>query len=207
MRGGDAIVGGHHQRAPEVHQARLRHILSALTTPATERRAQDSAARPQATPAMHSSGLRSEDFTITVHNGSGSDQTLELPAFLAHHDRHTRVGIVAPSSGTEAAGAATMILAMITAFYNELRANDPPVIMTRSSRFTIYKNPIKYSLLLDITPWPGLLRLPRVLRLPAAVAEGCAGLVLDVRRLAKPQVGGGGGRAADRLAPGRHRPW
>ena len=35
------------------------------------------------------------------------------------------MGVVAPESGTEAAGAASLILAMITAFYDDLRTTGP----------------------------------------------------------------------------------
>jgi hypothetical protein len=95
---------------------RLAALQQALVRPAFRQR---SGVGPQ--PTMHSSGLRSENFSIT-----DGGRPCDLPSFLPTIDRHTRVGVVAPAEGTEAAGAATLILAMITAFYNDLRANDPP---------------------------------------------------------------------------------
>jgi len=71
-------------------------------------------------PAMHSSEVRDEDFEVLDHG-----TPLDLPHFLPHINRLTRVGVVAPESGTEAAGAASLILAMITAFYDDLRTTGP----------------------------------------------------------------------------------
>ena len=68
-------------------------------------------------PAMHSSNVRDEDFSV-VDRG----RVLDLRSFLPSVDCRTRVGVVAPDTGTEGAGAAALILAMITAFYDDLRA-------------------------------------------------------------------------------------
>lgn len=76
---------------------------------------QQSLAHPS--PVMHSSEVRDEDFSVT---DGGTPRTLQK--FLPHISRLSRVGVVAPETGTEAAGAAALILAMITAFYDDLRA-------------------------------------------------------------------------------------
>ena len=98
---------------------RLAALRQALAPPSLSDSLQQlhSGLRPE--PVMHSSGVRSENFSITDRG-----RPLELSALLPDIDRHTRVGIVAPLQGTEAAGAATLVLAMITAFYNDLREND-----------------------------------------------------------------------------------
>ena len=70
-------------------------------------------------PAMHSSNVRDEDFRV-VDRG----RALDLRSFLPSVDCRTRVGVIAPDSGTEGAGAAALILAMITAFYDDLRATE-----------------------------------------------------------------------------------
>ena len=68
-------------------------------------------------PTMHSSNVRDEDFEVIV-----GGRVLDIPEFLPNISRRTRVGVVAPETGTEGAGAAALILAMITAFYDDLRA-------------------------------------------------------------------------------------
>jgi hypothetical protein len=65
---------------------------------------------------VHTTGLRSEDFEITV---DGRPATLDdvFPGF----DEHDRVGIVIHDD-LGAAGAGSLILAAVTAFYDRLRA-------------------------------------------------------------------------------------
>ena len=69
---------------------------------------------------MHSSQVRDENFSV-MEGGA----ELDLRSFLPNVNRLTRVGVVAPETGTEAAGAASLILALITAFYDDLRATGP----------------------------------------------------------------------------------
>jgi hypothetical protein len=101
---------------------RLRQLQAALLPPRQQLRSPSGGegSGVAAQPTMHSSGLRSENFSI-VDRG----RPLSLAAFLPHIGRTSRVGIVAPGQGTEGAGAATLILAMVTMFYNDLRAHDP----------------------------------------------------------------------------------
>ena len=80
---------------------------------------QDQLVSPQF--VMHSSQVRDVDFAV-VDGGRLLDN---LQSFLPTVNCLTRVGVVAPCTGTEAAGAATLILAMITAFYDDLRATSP----------------------------------------------------------------------------------
>jgi hypothetical protein len=69
---------------------------------------------------MHTTGLRSHDFRIEI---AGAPATIEdlFPGF----DEHDRLGIVI-TSDHGAAGAATLILAAVTAFYDRLRARGEP---------------------------------------------------------------------------------
>lgn len=66
---------------------------------------------------MHSSDvLRSEQFHVEVDGLAVSHG-----AYFARVTRQTRLGVVAPS-GIDGAGAAAMVLAYVTAFYNDYRA-------------------------------------------------------------------------------------
>jgi hypothetical protein len=68
---------------------------------------------------MHTSrALRSDDFEITADGGPATVADL-LPGF----DEHARLGIVVREDGG-AAGASTLILAAVTAFYDRLRATE-----------------------------------------------------------------------------------
>ena len=69
---------------------------------------------------MHTTGLRSHDFRIEI---AGTPATLQdlFPAF----DERDRLGIVI-ASDHGARGAATLILAMVTGFYDRLRAAGEP---------------------------------------------------------------------------------
>jgi hypothetical protein len=67
---------------------------------------------------MHTTGLRSEDFAITI---GGATATIDdvFPGF----DEHDRLGIVI-ARDFGAAGAGSLILAAVTAFYDHLRASE-----------------------------------------------------------------------------------
>jgi hypothetical protein len=69
---------------------------------------------------MHTTGLRSEEFEITV---DGRPSTLDdvFPGF----DEHDRLGIVIHDD-LGAAGAGSLILAAVTGFYDRLRATGEP---------------------------------------------------------------------------------
>ncbi len=67
---------------------------------------------------MHTTGLRSEEFQITVA-GRPADIGDVFPGF----DEHDRLGIVIHDD-LGAAGAGSLILAAVTAFYDRLRARD-----------------------------------------------------------------------------------
>ena len=65
---------------------------------------------------MHTTGLRSEEFEITVDGGAAAIGDV-FPDF----DEHDRLGIVIHDE-LGAAGAGSLILAAVTAFYDRLRA-------------------------------------------------------------------------------------
>lgn len=65
---------------------------------------------------MHSSVLRGSDFQLCWQG-----RPVAHADFFAHHERSTRLGLLAPS-GTEGIGAATFALACVTAFYDRYRA-------------------------------------------------------------------------------------
>jgi hypothetical protein len=69
---------------------------------------------------MHTTGLRSEEFQITV-DGRQADIEAVLPGFT----EHDRLGIVIHDD-LAAAGAGSLILAAVTAFYDRLRATGEP---------------------------------------------------------------------------------
>jgi hypothetical protein len=69
---------------------------------------------------MHTTGLRSEEFQITVA-GREADIEAVLPGFT----EHDRLGIVIHDD-LAAAGAGSLILAAVTAFYDRLRATGEP---------------------------------------------------------------------------------
>ena len=69
---------------------------------------------------MHTTALRSDEFTITVAGRAAS-----LANVFAGFDEHDRVGIVI-ADDLGAAGAASLILAAVTAFYDRLRAGGEP---------------------------------------------------------------------------------
>jgi hypothetical protein len=68
---------------------------------------------------MHTTGLRSDDFRITVAGRSATIADI-FPGF----DEHDRLGIVI-ADDLGAAGAGSLILAAVTAFYDRLRAGGP----------------------------------------------------------------------------------
>ena len=68
---------------------------------------------------MHTTTLRAEEFTLTVGGRPATVADL-FPGF----DEHDRLGIVLHADQA-AAGAATLILATVTAFYDRLRAQGP----------------------------------------------------------------------------------
>ena len=72
---------------------------------------------------MHTTGLRAADFRLVISGGAGGPADIDdlFPAF----DEHDRLGIVLASDNA-AAGAATLILATVTAFYDRLRAVGEP---------------------------------------------------------------------------------
>jgi hypothetical protein len=69
---------------------------------------------------LHTTGLRSHDFRIQI---TGTPATVDdlFPGF----DEHDRLGIVL-TADHGAAGAATLVLAAVTAFYDRLRAAGEP---------------------------------------------------------------------------------
>jgi hypothetical protein len=66
---------------------------------------------------MHTTGLRSDEFQITVGGRRGTIADV-FPGF----DEHDRLGVVI-ADDLGAAGAGTLILAAVTAFYDHLRAS------------------------------------------------------------------------------------
>jgi hypothetical protein len=69
---------------------------------------------------VHTTGLRSQDFAIAV-----DDETATLDDVFTGFDGHDRVGIVIHHR-FGAAGAGSLILAAVTAFYDDLRATAAP---------------------------------------------------------------------------------
>lgn len=69
---------------------------------------------------MHTSGLRADEFELQI-----SGQRTSVEALFHGFDEHDRLGIVI-ASDDGAAGAATLILATVTAFYDRLRATGEP---------------------------------------------------------------------------------
>lgn len=112
----------------------------------------------RAGPTMHSTKVRTDDFEIFVE---GEDDPITLPQFLPHFTVQCRVGIIAPR-GTEGSGAALLILAMVTAFYNCLRSQGDNFFaypdfyvfqssLARRTTSTGHLNPASYAML-DV--WP-----------------------------------------------------
>jgi hypothetical protein len=65
---------------------------------------------------VHTSNLRSEEFTLSI-----DDRPATIPDLFPGFDEHDRLGIVIRADHG-AAGAGTLILAAVTAFYDRLRA-------------------------------------------------------------------------------------
>jgi hypothetical protein len=97
---------------------------------------------------MHSSvELKSEDFEILIE-GERADIATLLPGF----EEHTRLGIVI-RDGFGAVGAANLITAAVTGFYDVLRERDPDGFFRYAEYFTFHVGGLRGSHdMLDISP-------------------------------------------------------
>ena len=95
---------------------------------------------------MHSSTLRSEDFTIRH-----KEDQVKHAEFFSHVTQATRLGVYAPN-GTDGVGATTLIMAYVTAFYNCYREQGGDFFAYPSYYTLQHTRPLASYTMLDI--WP-----------------------------------------------------